>query len=303
MSFRTYPAYALWWLLSLLPLRALYLLSDCLLFPVLYHVVRYRRRLVRRQLNESLPELSAEERLATERKFYHTLCDYIVETLKMTTLSPEEMRRRVQFVGVDTMERKMKAEGKLLNLVCLGHFGNWEWLSSAALYMDLCAFSQVYHTLHSRVVDELFRHNRERFGGKCITMKETLRHIIGTMRRGEYEIVGLIADQCPKWEAMHQWCDFLHHETSFFIGAEAMGKRLGALVSYLEVTRPRRGYYRAELKLITDRPEAYGDYQITELYARMLEQSIRRDPHLWLWTHDRWKRTRKEWERRRAGFR
>ncbi len=300
MSWRTYPAFALWWLFSLLPFRVLYLFSDCLLFPLLYYVVRYRRPLVRRQLSESLPELTTEERKAIERRYYHTLCDYIVEIIKMLTISPKEMKRRVQFVGVDSLQEMMTRKGKLTNLTCLGHFGNWEWMSSVAMQMtEDFDFAQVYHTLHSRVVDELFRYNRERFGGKCITMKETLRHIIATRQRGRHEIIGLISDQCPKWEAMHQWCDFLHHETSFFIGAEAMGKRLGAVVTYLDVTRPRRGYYRAEVKLITDQPEAYDDYEITELYARMLEQSIRRDPHLWLWTHARWKRTREEWEKRR----
>ncbi len=293
---------AVWWLLSLPPLWFHYGVSDVVLFPLLYWVLRYRRCLVRRQLAESLPELSEGERLGVERRFYHTLCDYFVETLKMASMSSGELRRRVKFIGVDELQRLMKGRGKYIGLTCLGHFGNWEWMSSANMEMEQgVSFSQVYHTLHSPIFDRLMTHSRERCGGQCVSMQDTLRHILRTESEGRYEIVGLIADQCPKWEAMHQWCTFLHHETSFFIGAEAIGKRVDGIVSYLDISRPSRGHYRAEIKVIATSPREFDDYEITLRYAQLLEASIRRDPHLWLWTHDRWKRTREEWERRRGG--
>ncbi len=299
MTLLQYPLYGLLLLLSRLPLRVLYALSDSLLFPLLYWVLRYRRRLVGRQLAECLPELGEAERRRVERRFYRTLSDYAVETLRMWSMSPEEMRRRVEFVGVESLQEAMMQGGKLTNLTCLGHFGNWEWMSSVALLMrpDF-AFAQVYHTLHSPLADRLLRQGRERWGGQCVSMHQTLRHILQVRAEGRHEIVGLIADQCPKWEAMHQWCEFLHKPTSFFIGAEAIGKRTGAVVTYLDVSRPKRGCYRAEVKLITDKPEQWADYEVTAEYARLLEASIRREPHLWLWTHDRWKRTRQEWEAR-----
>ena len=34
------------------------------------------------------------------------------------------------------------------------------------------------------------------------------------------------------------------------------------------------------------------------MYARMLEEMIQREPAYWLWSHNRWKRTKEEWERR-----
>ena len=41
----------------------------------------------------------------------------------------------------------------------------------------------------------------------------------------------------------------------------------------------------------------YPDYQLTELYMSRLEQEIEDTPHLWLWSHRRWKHTREEVER------
>ncbi len=299
MSWYCYPAFALWWLLSLPPLRVHYFLSDWVLFPLVYYVVRYRRRLVRRQLAESLPELGGAERIDVERKFYHMLCDYVVETVKMLTMSAGEMKRRVEFVAIDKLQQTMVDEGKPINLAYLGHFGNWEWMSSAVLNLRPgFGFAQVYHKLHNSVLDQLFLRSRERLGGRCVPMQETLRHIVRTHSEGGYEIVGFIADQCPKWEAMHQWCDFLHHDTSFFIGTEVIGKRVGAVICYLDITRPRRGYYRAEVKIITTTPGDYKDFELTERYVRLLEESIHRNPHLWLWTHARWKRTHEGWEQR-----
>ena len=60
----------------------------------------------------------------------------------------------------------------------------------------------------------------------------------------------------------------------------------------------RRGYYEAEIKLITREPQKMGEYEITDTYFKMLEQSIRMAPEFWLWSHNRWKRTREEFNER-----
>ena len=112
-------------------------------------------------------------------------------------------------------------------------------------------------------------------------------------------MVGFIADQSPKLEAMHHWTTFLNHETSFFTGAEKIGRAVGARYFYVDITRPRRGYYRAEVRELHIDEQSDSLYPVTDAYARALEESIRRSPELWLWTHNRWKRTREIWERDR----
>lgn len=300
MQFIYYPLFALVYTISLLPFKVMYALSDFLLYPLVYHVVRYRRALVRRQLAECFPERSEAERHDIEHRFYHYFCDYIVETIKMMSISSDEMRRRMEIVGLSEAEDTTEACGKMFAFGYLGHYCNWEWLSSFSLYLTRFTAGQIYHPLRNRAFDQLFLHMRERQGAKCIAMKETLRHILHARRDGRKIFIGFIADQSPKWEAMHQWCDFLHHETSFFIGTEKIGKQVDAVIYYIDLSRPRRGYYRAELKLITTEPKSTPDYELTDRYAQLLEQSIQREPHLWLWTHNRWKRTRQEWLRRQA---
>ena len=44
------------------------------------------------------------------------------------------------------------------------------------------------------------------------------------------------------------------------------------------------------------------DYEFTDLFMRRLEKEINEQPHLWLWSHRRWKHTRQEVERIQQGF-
>ena len=289
----------LWWLAGSLPMRLLYDISDVLIFPLLYHVLRYRRRLVSRNLRDEPPERTDEELRRVERDFYHWLADYFVEVLKERAISPDEMRRRMVITNLADIEASLRDEGTRHAFLYLGHFGNWEWVASlplASTQRQEQTFGQIYHPLHSPLADALFLDLRGRFGARSIAMKETLRAILTLQRQGQRSMVGFISDQSPKIEAMHHWTDFLHHETSFFTGAEKIGQKVGARYFYLDMTRPRRGYYRATLVEIKAEPTSERPFPVTDAYARLLEQSIRATPHLWLWTHNRWKRTRAHWD-------
>jgi len=287
-------------MLSHLPLRVLYVISD-VLYLLVYYIVHYRRNLVFRQVKECFPEKTEKERKGIVKKFYKVFCDYIVEILKMNTISPEEMKQRVEFVGIDKMLDTLNREKKQFSFVYLGHYGNWEWLSSFPLWFPPeWTGSQIYHPLYNKYVDQYFLKQREKYNGRCIPMKTTLRHILTMRREGKHEVIGFIADQSPKWEAMHHWTDFLNHKTSFFIGTEKIARQVDAALYYLNVTRPRRGYYRAELKLISLHPDEMDEFEATDRYAALLEEQINECPELWLWTHKRWKRTYEEWLKRKG---
>ncbi len=284
--------------LSYLPMRVLYVLSD-FLWVLVYYVARYRRKLVHRQLKESFPEKEDDEIRDIERKFYHHLCDYCVETLKLLSISHEEMRRRVRFFGVKEAEEESIRRGKKFIFLYLGHYGNWEWVASLTMWLNKDNMgAQIYHPLKNKMMDELFVRLRSQFGGTCIPMKETLRQVLKVRREGKRETIGFIADQSPKWEAMHHWTRFLNHDTSFFIGVEKIGKQVDASIFYVRVTCPRRGYYDCFMEPMSLDTSEVPDYELTDRYAQLLEEQIREHPDLWLWTHNRWKRTKEEWLKR-----
>ncbi|NMB71340.1 MAG: hypothetical protein GYA22_04235 [Bacteroidales bacterium] len=51
----------------------------------------------------------------------------------------------------------------------------------------------------------------------------------------------------------------------------------------------RRGYYQVHITLLSENPSSLPQHGLTELHVKMLEQAIRREPSLWLWSHRRWK--------------
>ena len=298
MKFTYHISFALWYLLSLLPLWLLYVISDLVYFP-LYYVIRYRRKVVRQNLTNSFPEKDEKEIIRTEKQFYQWFCDYVVETVKLMSMPKEQTRRRMTFSGVDDIVAAMDETGKNFCFVYLGHYGNWEWIASLPYWCpDDVKCGQIYHPLRNKAMDKLFLRLRGQFGGVCIPMKETLRKIIEMRRDKQRAIIGFISDQTPKWNSIHHWCDFLHRETPVFIGTEKIGKQVDALIYYAHVTRPKRGYYHCAFKPLTHDAKQHPDYELTDRFTHLLEEMIKDVPHIWLWTHKRWKRTKEEWERR-----
>lgn len=292
MKFVYHILFFLLYLLSLLPMRLLYLLSDGLFFP-LFHIVKYRRKVVEKQLDECFPEKSMQERRAIERQFYHFFCDYLVEVIKLFSISKKEMMRRMKFVGIEQVREELK--DKKFCFLYLGHYCNWEYIASLSYWLPEIHCGQIYHRIYNQAFDDLFLKLRGQFGGESILMKDTLRRIL-TLRGQEKKVmIGFISDQLPKWENMNHWTTFLNHDTSFFIGAERIAKQVDAALYYVDVERVKRGYYQVTFRLMTLHPKEFPDYELTDQYARLLEKSIRHQPAYWLWTHKRWKRTKEEW--------
>ena len=288
--------FAILWITSALPMCIHYILSDIIYFFV-YLVAGYRRRTVHQNLSSAFPEMSESDITRTEREFYHWFCDYLVETIKMMTISEAEMRRRMVFKGTDVIDR-LTAEGVSCG-VMLGHYCNWEWISTLPLSVsDNAVCAELYHPIENPDFDRLFLYIRQRFGSVCIPMEETLRHIVKYQHEGRPLVIGYIADQKPNWRNIHLWVTFLNHVTPVFTGSERIIKRTRQAFFYGDVRRLRRGYYECEFKLIEEHPEDLPDYQLTERYMQELERSIRRDPALWLWSHDRWSRTKEEFDYR-----
>lgn len=288
-----YLSFALWFIISLLPLWVFYRLSDGLYYLV-YHVVRYRRRVVYANLRSSFPEKSEAEIERIAKDFYSFFCDYIVETLKLFSMGEKNIRKRMKFEGLDQVKEDF-ANGRSVS-VYLGHYCNWEWISSLGLHLDeQCG--QIYHPLENATLDRLFLYMRGRFKAQSIKMDDTFLTILKWKKEGRKNIVGYIADQVPGYNNIHYWADFLHHDTPVFTGAERISKIMDTAVYYIDVERPRRGYYVARFIKIADSLNEHPVFFATEQYFRLLEQNIQRAPQYWLWSHKRWKRTREEFNR------
>lgn len=290
--------YCLFYAISLLPFRLLYVLADIECF-MLYHVIRYRRGVVRRNLVTSFPDKSEQEIIQIEKRFYHWFCDYFFEAVKLLSISDAELCRRFIIINSEEVEQCFK-EGQDVAAI-LGHYCNWEWLSCVGMNLPLeRETGLIYHPLRNKAFDYLFRKLRlHEKHSRVIPKQDILRYVLSRKKEGIRNICGYISDQGPKWKNIHLWLPFLNHEhTPVFTGGERIMRKMNNAVFYVEMSRPKRGYYTATYKLITRTPNALEPDGITRRFFQMLEQTIRREPAYYLWSHNRWKRTKEEFDRR-----
>ena len=289
-------AFGLWYVLSLLPLRVLYVLADVLYVLVAY-VARYRHEVIAKNLRYSFPEKTDRERRRIELHFYRWFCDYLVESVKLMTMSKRQLMRRMTFSNTEILNEAV-ARGQSVT-VYLGHYGNWEWITSLPFWITPGAqCCQLYHPLENSAFDRLFRYVRERQQALCIPMEDSIREIIRFRRKGRPVVVGFISDQVPMWQNIHHWTTFLNQETPVLTGAERIARKMNQAVVYGDVYRVKRGYYRCDFRLMASEPQKTAEWELTDQYFHLLEQTIRRDPSCYLWSHNRWKRTRDEFNRR-----
>jgi len=295
-----YLLYGFTYLLSLLPFWLLYLLSDGL-FILVYHISRYRRKVVWKNLSSSFPEKDEKERRKIERQFYHWFCDFFLETFKLLSMSNEKLLRHLEFRGGEQVEQVF-AEGRSVAAV-MGHYCNWEWLSAIGLafpHYPEAVNGLIYHPLRNEPVDCLFIAIRSGHGGLCVNKRHVLRHLMEFKRQKKHILFGYISDQTPKWENIHLWLDFLGHDTPVFTGGERIMRKMDDAVFYLDVERPKRGHYICTFRQISAHAAQEEENAIIHRFFQMLEDNIRREPTYYLWTHNRWKRTHEEYNRRFA---
>ncbi len=285
-------SYGLWYIMSLLPLRVLYILSDLLYF-LAARVVRYRHRVIWKNLTESFPEKSTDELRSIEKDFYHSFCDYLVETIKLMNMSEKQLKEHLVFTGLDEVNRCFDNHQSVA--VYLGHLFNWEWITSLPYWVpENIQCCEIYHALENKNFDRLFKSVREKQNALCIPMADSLRRILDYKRQRQTVIVGYIADQAPFWNNIHHWVNFLNHDTPVFTGTERIAKHTGQACFYGYIRKLRRGYYECEMQPMMIDTGSYPDYEITDEYFRRLEANIHEYPGLYLWSHRRWKRTHEE---------
>ena len=271
-----------------MPLSVHYWCSDWILYPIMYHVVRYRRKMTAKNLTSAFPEKSEAEREQLARAFYHQFCDTIVESIYGYRCPDDEMRERVVFEHMDEVNRLVDAAGG--GIFMLAHFGNWEWMASIQQWLSEGVTElNVYRQLKNKAMDRLMLAIRAKRGGACVEKQRILREMVRYRAEKRPMTVGLLSDQKPRPEVTRTWVQFLHQETGFLDGGEVLGKKFGFPVFYLYITRTARGYYHVNMHTLAAAPKNTAEGEITRSYAQILEKNIQEQPELWLWTHNRWK--------------
>lgn len=289
--------YPIFYLLSLLPFWVLYILAG-FAYLIVYKLIGYRTRVVRNNLRTSFPEKSQEELKKIEKQFYHWLCDYFFETLKLLSISKKELDKRFVITNPEVITDCFK-EGQNVAAI-LGHYCNWEWLTRVGkdFNNEKRKVGIIYHPLYNKVFDKLLIDIRTSESSITVPKKDILRQLLTFKKEGIMSILGYVSDQSPKWENIHLWLPFLNHDTPVFTGGERIMRKMNDAIFYVEMKRPKRGYYTCTYHLITKEPNSLPEHEITRIFFQMLEKTVQNAPQYYLWSHNRWKRTHEEYNRR-----
>jgi len=289
-----YFVYGFLYILSLLPLRILYILSDGI-YGLLYYIIGYRRKIVMNNLLLAFPEKTTAERKKIEKQFYKNFVDNFIETLKLISGGASFAAKHFTADGALMQEQYHKGARCQFHL---GHNFNWEMANIAVSAVTSYEMLMVYMPLKSKLFDRILLKMRSSSGNKMLPATD-MKNAMMPYRSEKY-LLALVADQAPGDLSKAYWLNFFGRPTPFIRGPET-GARVGNLsVLFAQIYKVKRGHYQLEYELCTENPAELPNGEITRRYVRYLEKTIRQHPEMWLWSHRRWKiewkeEYRKQW--------
>ena len=276
--------------LSIHPFWLLYLKSDCYYFLV-YHLLRYRRKVVRQNLLRSFPDKDAKEIKSIERHFYQNLCDLFVEAPKMLRMKSNGYQSRITYNNLELSQR-LYEQGKNV-FYAIPHSGNWEWFGKMIPQFAPHNSLAIYKRVKNPVFEQLMLYIRTCDSSLEMVESNMVLRRLAQLRDSKNAVL-MMADQSSPGLASDYWTEFLHQDTCWFTGIERIAKKLDYAVVFVDMRRKGRGRYEVSFELITDNPKETKDGEIMERYVRCVEHFIEANPDNWLWSHRRWKHTRNQ---------
>ena len=283
--------YPLIWILSILPLRVLYFISD-IIYVFLYYIIGYRKKVVRRNLKLSFPEKSLEELLKIEKKSFHHFVDIFMEMIKSFSISKKEIAKRIIIENPEVINSYINNNKSVI--VLSSHHANWEWSPYLMDQLVSCKTYAAYSKIGNKYFDKKIKSSRTKFGANFIPTKEIIELMQINADHNKIGIYGFLGDQSPQLKKTYYWNNFMGIRVPIITGAEMLAKRFNYPVVYLQTNIVKRGYYRSKFINLVKDPRDFADYQITDMFLEVLEKQIRANPGYYFWTHNRFKHMGKE---------
>lgn len=272
-------------LISILPFRLFYLFSD-IVYIIVYYVIRYRKKTVISNLKLVFPEKSDIEIKQVQKRFYKHMCDMFLEMIKSISISEKQLNKRFIIKNPEELKR-LEALNKSI-ITFYGHYASYEWSVAVGQYISHKGYG-VYKPIKNKYFNALVKRIRSKYNVTLISTKETVNRVVKNEAEGVKSIIGFLSDQSPKNFKRSHWAEFMGAKVPCFTGGEQLAKKLDLAVTYLKISKVKRGYYEAEFIPLADNAKAFKDFDITDKFLKTLEEQIREAPEYYLWTHKRWK--------------
>ena len=273
-------------IVSIIPLRILYLISDGIYF-LLRYVFSYRKKVIETNLRNAFPDYSDEKIAQLIKDVYRNLTDILVESFKGITMSVDEVNKRFKYVNPELPNAYLEKRQSVVFVAA--HYTNWEWglkLGSQVKHLVI----GIYGVISNKYINDYMLRSRQIDNFVLAPPRETFK----TIDKYKNHPAGwlLIADQNPSNVDAAHWVNLFDVDTACHHGPDTIARVNDFPMIFIEFKRVRRGYYEAEFSLVHENPKALIQGKLTELYMKKVEKMIQKNPGDWLWSHKRWKHKR-----------
>ena len=282
--------YGFLWLLSKLPFKVLYFISD-IIYLFIYYIIGYRKSIVRRNLKSFFPEKTDFELKNIEKKFYKHFVDIFIEMIKSFSISIDELNKRFKIINAEVINKLYDNDKSVILNSC--HYGNWEWVIGMGQHIEHYPVA-IYSRIKNKFLDSKIKQNRSRFGIELVLKHHISKVMYSHAKADQLYAYGFLSDQSPKIGRAYYWSSFLGARVPVFTGAEYFAKKHDLAMVYVSIKKVKRGFYTCDYELLTENPNEFKDFELTELYLKKVEAQIKEEPAYYLWTHNRLKKVGKE---------
>jgi Kdo2-lipid IVA lauroyltransferase/acyltransferase len=278
------------WLVRALPFRAMYAMAD-VIGVLTYHALRPDRRVALANLDIAFGDSKtpAEKRRIAKASF-RNLSRTLVSLFWAPNLTPENFCRYGEVEPEsDRHMKSLAAAGKGV-ILCSPHFGNWE-LGSVLIGFFGPQMLIVGEPTRNPAVGEKIFQLRGVSGHKVVPPQFAVLKLFRQVMRGG--VTTLLVDVNGRRKRGGVWCDYFGLSVFNSSAAAELALRTGAAI-VIGIGRPlsdgrvRMHYWPLEVTPTNDR--AADIQRVTQAITKVVENLVRAEPELWLWTYKRWKR-------------
>jgi KDO2-lipid IV(A) lauroyltransferase len=252
-----------------------------------FDILRIRRAVALSNIPNAFPEVSLKKATQIARASVIQMGRTIVDFNTLVWISPTQLRKSVEFEGLDYIDKALQQNKGVIVLGC--HIANGDFGVLA-----LSNFGYPMHLISKRFsnlwLDDIWFSVRGRFGTQFIAPRNSSYEILKALKKNACVIFVLDQFMGPPLGARTV---FFGRETGTAMGLALFAQKTGAPVVPCYSKRREDGRY-----VVCFEPEVpfedVGDKNknvqyMTQKYTDRVEAIVRRYPEQWLWIHRRWK--------------
>jgi len=233
------------------------------------------------------PEKSDEEIKHMALETLENFGKSATEFLRLPRMKDEELLRRTH-LSEDGLEILRQAYDKGKGVILLtAHFGNWEMMSARYNYEGFIVDAIARDPELKKTADFMHQTREKRTLRKMYPNKNILP-VMRALRQGRG--IGILPDQHDMYGIV---IDFLGRKARMAIGPAVLALKSGAaVVPTFSVRKPDDTFDLVIFNPIIAEPTGDNNADIqklTQQFADIISDMIKKYPTQWLWFHDRWR--------------